>query len=155
MKFKFFNTSYFDISSISLAMSYSLNKLLKLKNINDELQKLVKDYDCGYIILYTNSGLIISDQYKEVMDTLTFEEVISSKISNDIEFFQRLKDENVEIDERTTILENTIDYVKKFQFAYQDKDVYVYLAINTSSQNISNIKKNLTEIQKILQTFFA
>jgi len=142
MRFKFFCTSYFDISSISVAMSYSLNKLLKLKIIDDELHKLVKKYDCGYIILYTNSGLIISDQYKEVMDTITFEEVITAKINNDIEFFQRLKDENVEIDERTTILEDTIDYVKKFQFTYQDKDVYVYLAINSSSQTINNLKKS-------------
>ena len=155
MKFKFFCTSYYDISSISLAISYSLNRLLKLDGIDTELKRFIENYDCRYIILYTNSGLVISDHYNEVLDTLTFEQAISSKINDDLEFFQRLKDENVDIDERTTIIESMIDYVKKYQFSYEDKENIVYLATNTPSQNLNEIQAGYIEIHKTLVSFFS
>ncbi|NHJ24742.1 MAG: hypothetical protein EAX89_09215, partial [Candidatus Lokiarchaeota archaeon] len=102
MKFRFFNISYYDISSISKAMSYSLSRLLKLDKLNDFLTSLITDFECNYAILYTDSGLIIADDYKNIMDIKTFEETISGKINDDLEFFQRLVDEGVDINERST-----------------------------------------------------
>ncbi|MFX1394800.1 MAG: ADP-ribosylation factor-like protein, partial [Promethearchaeota archaeon] len=83
IRFHFFETSYYDISSLSKAISYSLNKLLNLETINSKMEKIVEEFGCNYAILYTNSGLIISDYYKETMDTRVFEESISNKINED------------------------------------------------------------------------
>ncbi|MHA1507615.1 MAG: hypothetical protein ACTSO6_02805, partial [Promethearchaeota archaeon] len=88
IKFKFFNTSYYDISSISQAVSYSLNTVLHLKEIDIVLNRFVNNYSCSYAILYTDTGLIISDHYMEAMDTREFEEKISNKLNDDLEFFQ-------------------------------------------------------------------
>jgi len=106
--FKFFKTSIYDISSLSLAMSYSLDKLLKLDEISAKLVSFVTDYGCRYAILYTNKGLIIGDHYSEMMDARSFDDVISSKISEDLEFLQRLADEDVGIDGRLTYVDNNM-----------------------------------------------
>ncbi|MHA1670318.1 MAG: ADP-ribosylation factor-like protein [Promethearchaeota archaeon] len=155
MKFKFFQTSYYDISSISKAMSYSLNKLLSLEQISKELKFLVDKFGCNHAILYTESGIVIADHYKETMDTRAFEEIISTKINDDLEFFQRLKDDNVNIDDRVSISEEKTEYVKMFLVSSREGENIFYIEVSISADMINEIKIELEKFQKILETAFT
>ena len=155
IKFEFYNTSYYDISSISQAFSHSLNSLLNLNDVDDGLNKLVNNFNCRYAILYTDSGIIISDHYIDTMDIREFEEKISHKISEDLEFFQRLKDENVNIDDRLAFSNDKADYVKKFSILSQNKDNTFYIGVSTTVSNINEIKTELEKLRSVLQMSFA
>ena len=154
IKFKFYYTSYYDISSISKAFSHSLNSLLNLNDIDDELNKLVKQFDCRYAILYTDSGIVISDHYIETMDIREFEEKIGRKISEDLEFFQRLKDDNVNINDRIAFSMDKTDYVEKFTILSEDKENIFYVGVSTTQSNINEIKIELEKLRAILQQSF-
>jgi len=154
MKFKFFDTSYYDISSISKAISYSLNKLLNLEVIDVELSKIVNQFSCSYAILYTASGLIISDHYMDIMDIRAFEEKISSKINDDLEFFQRLKDEDVKIDDRVALSEDTTEYVKRYSIISGNIENTFYIGISAPTSKINEIKIELEKFRKILLSSF-
>ena len=155
IKFEFYNTSYYDISSISQAFSHSLNSLLNLNDVDDGLNKLVNNFNCRYAILYTDSGIIISDHYIDTMDIREFEEKISHKISEDLEFFQRLKDENVNIDDRLAFSNDKADYVKKFSILSQNKDNTFYIGVSTTVSNINEIKTELEKLRNVLQMSFT
>ena len=155
IKFEFYNTSYYDISSISQALSHSLNSLLNLDDIDTGLNKLVKRFNCRYAILYTDSGIIISDHYIDAMDIREFEEKISHKISEDLEFFQRLKDENVNIDDRIAFSKDKTDYVKKFSILSEDKDYTFYVGVSTTVSNINEIKIELEKLRNVLRASFT
>ncbi|MHA1194236.1 MAG: ADP-ribosylation factor-like protein [Promethearchaeota archaeon] len=155
MKFKFFHTSYYDISSISKAISYSLNKLLSLEQISKELKLLVDKFGCNHAILYTESGIIIADHYNETMDTRAFEEIISTKINDDLEFFQRLKDDNVNIDDRVSISEDKTEYVKMFLVSSRETDNIFYIEVSMPANMINEIKIELENFQKILEIAFT
>ena len=155
IKFEFYYTSYYDISSISQAFSHSLNSLLNLDDIDDGLSKLVNHFNCRYAILYTDSGIIISDHYIDTMDIREFEEKISHKISEDLEFFQRLKDENVDIDDRIVFSKDKTDYVKKFSILSEDKDNIFYIGVSTTPNNINEIKTELEKLRNVLQMSFT
>ena len=155
LKFKFFHTSYYDISSISKAMSYSLNKLLSLEQISKELKFLVEKFGCNHAIIYTESGIVIADHYKETMDTRAFEEIISTKINDDLEFFQRLKDDNVNIDDRVSISEEKTEYVKMFLVSSKEGENIFYIEVSMPANMINEIKIELEKFQKILETAFT
>ncbi len=155
IKFEFYNTSYYDISSISQAFSHSLNSLLNLNDVDDGLNKLVNNFNCRYAILYTDSGIIISDHYIDTMDIREFEEKISRKISENLEFFQRLKDENVNIDDRLAFSNDKADYVKKFSILSQNKDNTFYIGVSTTVSNINEIKTELEKLRNVLQMSFT
>jgi small GTP-binding protein len=152
LQFKFFKTSIYDIASLSKAMSYSLNKLLDLGEINRKIRSFIKDFGSNYAILYTNSGLIISDSYTETMDARDFEEIISSKISEDLKFFQRLADEEVGIDGRLTYVENNMEYVKKYEIKLKDKMVLFYLGVSAPPNRLKEIKEELENFQPNLES---
>jgi len=154
MKFKFFNMSYYDIALISKAFSYSLNKFLNLEHINNDLKQIVDIIGCNHAILYTNTGIIISDHYKEIMDSRDFDEIISTKISDDLEFFQRLNDDNVEIDDRLTISQDAADYVKRYSILLDNENHFFYLGINTPLDKLNEIKLKLAEFKNILESSF-
>jgi len=155
IKFEFYNTSYYDISSISQAFSHSLNSLLNLDDIDNGLNKLVNQINCRYAILYTDSGIIISDHYIDTMDIREFEEKIGRRISEDLEFFQRLKDENVNIDDRITISKDKADYVKKFSITSEYRENIFYIGVSTTINNINEIKIELEKLKNVLQTSFT
>jgi small GTP-binding protein len=155
IQFEFYNTSYYDISSISKALSRSLNSLLNLDSIDDGLNKLVNQFNCRYAILYTDSGIIISDHYLDEMDIREFEEKISHKISADLEFFQRLKDEDVNIDDRITYSSDKTDYVKKFPILSENKENTLYVGVSTTISSINEIKIELEKLRNVLQTSFV
>ena len=154
MKFKFFDTSYYDISSISKAISYSLDKLLNLEVVDVGLSKIVNQFSCSYAILYTASGLIISDHYMDIMDIRAFEEKISSKINEDLEFFQRLKDEDVKIDDRVALSEDRTEYVKRYSIISGNIENTFYIGISAPTSKINEIKIELEKFRKILQSTF-
>jgi small GTP-binding protein len=154
-KFEFYNISYYDISSISKALSRSLNGLLNLNDIDKGLKRLVVQFNCKYAILYTDSGIIISDHYLETMDIREFEEKISHKISEDLEFFQRLKDDNANIDDRIAYTSDKTDYVKKFLILSENKVNTLYLGVSTAVTSINEIKKEFEVLRSVLQTSFA
>lgn len=151
INFKFFNMSYYDISSLSKALAYSLSKLLNLEEINVKLERIVKDYDCNYAILYTDSGLIISDYYQKVIDFRDFDKKIC-RINESLEFFQRLTDEEVEIDEKLTFSEQRSEYVKKYDVPSETGVSEYYLGICAPSIHVETIKKELGEFQKYLKS---
>lgn len=153
--FKFFKTSIYDISSLSLAMSYSLDKLLKLEEINAKLGSFVTDHGCRYAILYTNKGLIIADHYGETMDARSFDEVISSKISEDLEFFQRLADEDVGIDGRLTYVDNYMENVKKYEVLLDGNKKYLfYLGVSAPPDTLKTINNEFEGFKEILDRTF-
>ncbi|MHA1477668.1 MAG: ADP-ribosylation factor-like protein [Promethearchaeota archaeon] len=155
IKFEFYYTSYYDISSISKALSHSLNTLLNLEDIDDGLNKLVNQFNCRYAILYTDSGIIISDHYLDAMDIREFEEKIGRRISEDLEFFQRLKDENVNIDDRIAFSKDKADYVKKYSITSENKENVFYIGVSTTISNINEIKIELEKLRNVLQTSFT
>ncbi|MFX0008813.1 MAG: ADP-ribosylation factor-like protein [Candidatus Hermodarchaeota archaeon] len=153
--FEFYNTSYYDISSISKALSRSLNSLLNLNEIDNGLNKLVSHFNCSYAILYTDSGIIISDHYLDTMDIREFEDKISHKISEDLEFFQMLKDENVNIDDRITFSHDRTDYVKKFSILSKNIDNILYIGVSTKVSSINEVKIELEKLGNVIQSGFA
>lgn len=154
MKFKFFDTSYYDISSISKAISYSLDKFLNLEVIDIGLNKIVNQFSCSYAILYTASGLIISDHYMDVMDIRAFEEKISNRINEDLEFFQRLKDEDVKIDDRVALSEDRTEYVKRYSIISGNIENTFYIGISAPTSKINEIKIELEKFRKVLLSTF-
>ena len=158
IKFKFFETSYYDISSLSKAISFSLSQLLNLKKINNKVENIVQDFGCNYAILYTNDGLIISDHYSETMKTMDardFEEVISNKISDDLEFFQRLADNKVDIDEKLSLVGDSMEYVKKFIIELENKATMFYLGISVPLKRIDKMKEELETLRSDLKSTFT
>lgn len=155
IKFQFFTTSYYDISSLSKAISFSLNKLLNLGEINDKLKSIVEDFGCNHAILYTNSGLIISDYYKESMDTRDFEEIITNKINDNLEFFQRLTDNQVEMDERLSFFKNNMEFVKKYDINLKNGTNIFYLGISVPLRNIIGMKIELEKFRTHLKSSFS
>ncbi|MFX1315195.1 MAG: hypothetical protein ACFE9T_04985 [Promethearchaeota archaeon] len=150
LKFKFFNTTYYDISSLSKALSYCLNKMINLEKINSELKAVEVNFNCNPLILYTNEGLILYDYYYDAMDIREFEEIITSKINEHLEFFQRLEDEEVKIDERVTFSKEYTEYVKKFDVLINNEVNTFYIGILTPLENIIELKKELEKFQVIL-----
>jgi hypothetical protein len=151
MKFKFFTMSYYDISSLSKALAYSLSELLNLEQIDSKLESIVNEYDCNYAILYTDSGLIISDYYQKVIDFRDFDKKIC-RINESLEFFQRIADEEVEIDEKMTFSEDRTEYVKKYDVVSDEGVAKFYLGICAPSNNVETIKKELEAFQEFLKS---
>lgn len=155
MKFHFFKTSIYDISSLSKAISYSLNKLLNLEKIDSELKKIVEKFNCNHAILYTNSGLIISDYYHNSLDSRDFEEMVSNKINENLEFFQRLTDNKVEIDEKLSFIDDNIDYVKKYNIELKNGKNEFYLGLSAPFKRIDDMKADLEKFHTQIKSTFS
>ncbi|MFX1273606.1 MAG: ADP-ribosylation factor-like protein [Promethearchaeota archaeon] len=154
MRFKFFDTTYYDISSLSKAVSYSLSQLINLNGVNSYIEDLGKSLESNYIILYDESGLIIADYYSEITDTRDFEQKISTKISEDLEFFQSLVNEKVHFSERTSFFNDQKEYVKKFEVKSENGDNVFYLGLTTNKAEHFQIKKEFEKFQEVLEKAF-
>jgi len=152
-KFKIFNTSYYDISSLSKALSYSLNKLMKFERIYFLLKNLVEEMGCYHGIIHTNEGFIISDYNNETMIMTDFDQIISNKINEDLEFFKRLDDEKVNIDERLTFTRESSEYVKRVKLISEDGKIIVYLGISAPPKKINELKGRVLSFQEELLSF--
>jgi hypothetical protein len=152
-EFKFYRTSIYDISSISKAISYSLNTLVDLTPINLSLQNFMKQFKGNHIVLYTEDGIILADYYREVLDTIEYKEIISNKINEDLVLIQKLKDQHVEFTERLTNFKNTLEYLKKYVIGQNT----FYLKINAAlleDEKIELMKRNFNDFEKDLILIF-
>ncbi len=154
IKFKFFDTTYYDISSLSKAISYSLNKLINLDNINMHINNLGKLLESNYIILYDDTGLIIADYYYRITDTREFEQKISTKISEDLKFFQSLVDSKSSFSERTSFFNGQKEYAKKFEIPTKNGKTVFYLGLTTNKLEHFQMKKEFDKFQEVLERIF-
>jgi hypothetical protein len=151
-EFKFFRTSIFDISSLSKAVSYSLNSLIDFSVLRLVLKGLIRKFNGNYAILYTDSGVILVDFYKEIMDSIEYEEKVRQNINRDLILIQKLKDDNVEFSERVDYDEE-IKYLKKYEVG---SNVF-YLKMNLPKMNddkIKLLKKNFGDFENDLEDVF-
>jgi hypothetical protein len=86
----------------------------------------------------------------EAMDTREFEEKISNKLNDDLEFFQRIKDEKVDISDRTVFSNAKTYYVRKFLVEIESIENIFYVGISTLYNNFSAIKDELNDFQSVL-----
>jgi hypothetical protein len=86
------------------------------------------------------------------MDTRDFEEMITSKINDNLEFFQRLVDNQVDMDERLSFFKNNMEYVKKFNIDLADGTNTFYLGLSVPIKNIKGIKVELEKFHTYLQS---
>jgi predicted nuclease with TOPRIM domain len=115
------------------------------------LKNMAEKYQCEYIILYTENGIIVSDVYNNTMDMRKYEEQINDKISDDLAFFQRLKDQNVKIDDKVNLSNDRIEYVKKYVINFNEKPTTFYLGISTNAESINDIKIELEMIPNVFK----
>jgi GTPase SAR1 family protein len=150
--FKFFRTSIFDISSLSKAVSYSLNTLIDFSVLRMVLKGLIRKFNGNYAILYTDSGVILVDYYKEVLDSIEYEEKVRQNINRDLILIQKLNDDNVEFSERVDYDEQ-IKYLKKYEIGSNT----FFLKMNTPKLNddeIKLLKKNFQNFEQDLKDAF-
>ena len=155
IEFQFFDTTYFDISTLSRAMSFSLNKLLNLNGVHSYIQNLGKKMESSYIILYDNTGMIIADYYHDITDTRDFEQKIGSKISEDLEFFQSLENDESEFSERTSFFNDQKEYVKKFTISSEGGDNIFYLGLTSNKYEHFQIRKEYDKFEEELKRVFV
>jgi small GTP-binding protein len=149
--FKFFKTSYYNISSLSKAFSYSLNDILDLGGINQKFKKFLEDFKALYILLFTDTGMILVDQYREILDPKKFEEKIRNRIDNNLEFFQRLKDEEVQMNERLVLLDEHFEFMKRFHYSINSNSLDLYIGTFGSQKKLNEIKDEVNKFKSILK----
>ncbi|TXT62647.1 MAG: putative ARF-like protein [Promethearchaeota archaeon] len=151
-EFKFFRTSIFDIASLSKAISYSLNKLIDLKALDLALKSLMRKFNGNYAVLYTEDGVILVDSYREILDSMQYEQDIKENISHDLVLIQKLKDDNVDFSERVDYNDDVIEYLKKYDingnsfFLKMNTPNLEEEGINLLKQNFKNFEKNIKEV---------
>ncbi|TFG01178.1 MAG: hypothetical protein EU541_00210 [Promethearchaeota archaeon] len=152
-EFKFFRTSIFDISTLSKAISYSLNSLIDFSVLKLILKGLIRKFNGNYAILYTDSGVILVDFYKEILDSIEYEEKVRQSINRDLVLIQKLKDDNVEFNERVDYDEE-IKYLKKYEIG----DNIFFLKMNAPKmreEKIQLLKNNFQNFENDLQEIFS
>jgi hypothetical protein len=154
--FKFFKTSYYNISSLSKAFSYSLNDVLDLGGINQRFKKFLEDFNTPYILLFTDTGMILVDQYREILDPKKFESKIRNRIDNNLEFFQRLKDEEVQMNERLVLFDDHFEFMKRFHYSINFNSLDLYVGTFGSQKKLNEIKDGVNNFESILkETIFG
>ncbi|TXT67572.1 MAG: putative Small Arf-related GTPase [Promethearchaeota archaeon] len=152
-KFKFYRTSIFDISSLSKAISYSLNTLIDLSMLRLTMEGLIRKFNGNYIILYTNAGIILIDLYKEVLDSIQYNEKVRQNINKDLVLIQKLQDSNVNFTDRVDYNEDETEFLKKYEIGSK----VLFLKVNTpplNDEEIDLMKSNLTTFQKDIEKIF-
>jgi len=150
--FKFFNTSYYNISSLSKAFSYAMNKVVDLEEVNQKFENIIKEFKCSYVVLYSETGIIFEDQYRDVLDPKYFEREIGSRIDSNLEFFQRLVDEEVQMNERLVLMDKNFEYVKKFQISVVNQSRKFYIATFGPQESLEEVKKVVSSLDTLLKT---
>jgi GTPase SAR1 family protein len=150
-QFRFFDTTYYDIASLSQALSYGLNKLINLDLVYNKLENLAEKYNCTYIGIYDHSGIIIADNFKDAMDKREFEENIKIKMKHDLVLIQKLSEKNINFDETMSQLEAHIEYTKQFFITARNIKNAFYLTAMAPELGVEDFKKEIPDIQNILE----
>jgi GTPase SAR1 family protein len=151
LKFKFFNTTIFDISSLSKAMSFSLNMQLNLDRVHLRLENLVNTFNLEHAILYTDYGLIISDYYDKPIDSKKFEESVFEHINKNMIFIQKVYDNNMEFTDVFFDFTNHIEYLKKIDVSSGMRTTYVFITILGETLNKSELAQPIYELKETLE----
>ena len=150
IKFKFYNTTIYDISTLSKAMSFSLNMQLNLDPVQSKLKKLVDTFDLKHAILYTEYGLIISDYYNRPIDSKEFEESIFDRINKNMIFIQKVYDSNMEFTDVFFDFSDKIEYLKKIDVVSSTRNTYVFITILGASLNKADLAQPIYELKEVL-----
>ncbi|TFF88055.1 MAG: hypothetical protein EU548_09375 [Promethearchaeota archaeon] len=149
--FKFFNTSYYNISSLSKAFSYAMNKVVDLEEVDQKFESIIKEFKCRYVVLYSETGIILEDHYWDILDPKYFEREIGSRIDSNLEFFQRLVDEEVQMNERLVLMDKNFEYVKKFQLLIENQPRKFYCATFGPQERLEEVKKGISSLDTLLK----
>jgi hypothetical protein len=103
-----------------------------------------------YAILYTDSGIIISDYYDDTLDSKGYEELISSKMNEDLVLFQTLADKNIHFSERMSNFSDKTEFIKK----YTIDTTSFYIKIYTPFLEKEEILEVLKEFSMDLEVIF-
>ncbi len=149
-KFEFFPTTYYDISSITKVVSYSLNKLLKFNNVTSFLQKIVKKFRSIYAVVYTDSGLIVSDYFEETFNPTDYLELITSKVNEDLVLIQKLAEKKTTFITKISHFDDKSEYITRFSIG---PNVF-YLRILGPILDKEKIKSELRDFPNDLARIF-
>jgi hypothetical protein len=160
MKFRFFDTSIYNIYSLTKALSSALNKILFLESADNKLIEFAKQFKCDYIVLFSRKGLIISDFYKDIIDLKEYDTEIIPKINEDLEFFQTLVDEKVKIEEKLDFFEDVFTYVKTFTIPSLEEDqkpIRLFLSLKSPREEgkVDLIKNNVSTLLEEIKTIIV
>ena len=114
------------------------------------MENFVKKLKAIYAILYTGSGVIISDYFEETMDYEKYHKMISSKINEDIVLIQKLADRNIEFTERMSNFDGTSEFLKKYDIG---KNTF-YLKMYTPRTENEVIQEKIKEFHMDLEVIF-
>ncbi|MHA1150515.1 MAG: ADP-ribosylation factor-like protein [Promethearchaeota archaeon] len=152
--FKFFLTSIYDISSLSLAVGYALEKFLNLEAVQEKIRAIATNYECEYVYLFTDAGVIIADYYYNPIDSFEFEETIKTKVNENLIFFQNLADRKVKMEERVIKFRLGVEYVKKFVISTSKKGYDFFLGIICAEEKLEKIKEEIKNFPPALEEIF-
>ncbi len=148
---KIFKTSIFDLSSLSKAISQSLAKLIDINSIESCLESYMNELDGIYAVIYSDSGVIIADNVRDVIDFQTYERSIRRKINEDLILIQKLSESNVKFSEQYSSFKNTIEFLKKLDVAGNS----IYLKVFIPNIEKSEIFNQTDRLYNSLVDVFA
>jgi hypothetical protein len=150
-KFEFFPTSFYDISSISKVVSFSLNKLIKLNDLTNVLQKIVKNLKSIYAVLYTDSGLIVSDYFEEILNPKDYLEIITSQVNEDLVLIQKLAENKTDFLTKLTHSDNKSEFITRYDLGANT----FYLRIFAPILERERVRKEIKDFQDDLTRVFV
>ncbi len=150
-KFKFIKTSYFDIGSISKALSYSLQKYINVDFLNIYIETIIRKLRGIYGVLYNSDGLILSEYYSDPIESDQFDGLIRQKVNEDLILIQKLMEKNITFSERIFDVNDRTEFLKQFKIG--ENLLFLKLFMPTSNKNI--IEEELGEFEINLQTIFT
>jgi len=150
-QFSFFDTSYYNIASLTYALTYSLNKLVDLDLVYNKLANFSVNHDFTYAGIYDDTGMIIADYMTDVMDKREYEENVKIKIKHDIVLIKKFKEESSDFKENLSRLENHVEYTKKLKTSTKRGNINFYLSIMTPSLEPKEISSEIEDIETVLE----
>ena len=148
-KFEFFTTTFYDISTITKVVSYSLNTLIKLNDITKTLQRIVKKLKCIYAVLYTDSGLIVADYYEEALNPNDYLEVITSHINEDLVLIQKLVGQNTLFLTKLSHFDDKSEFIIKYNLGSNNFYLRIIAPILEKEQVKSEIKDFQNDLMRV------
>jgi len=139
-KFEFFNTTFYDISTITKVVSYSLNTLIKLNDLTKILQRIVRNLKSIYAVLYTDSGLIVADYFEEKLNPKEYLEVITSQVNEDLVLIQKLVGHNTLFLTKLSHFDDKSEFIIKYNLGSNNFYLRIIAPILEKEQVRSEIK---------------
>ena len=149
-KFEFFNTTFYDISTITKVVSYSLNTLIRINDITKTLKRIVTRLKSIYAVLYTDSGLIVADYFEETLNPKDYLEVITNHINEDLVLIQKLVDHNTLFLTRLSHFDDKSEFITKYNLG----SINFYLRIIAPILEKEQVRSEIKDFQNDLMRVF-